>query len=77
MFKGDQHLLGDGAYFFVEELPPTPNVSSEKWAKAEAWNKHKMGYLYNKYAIIKVQINVDEIFYLDLNRKDGQEFLII
>lgn len=33
--KGDQHWLGDGAYFFVEGLPPTPDVSAEKWAKAD------------------------------------------
>lgn len=71
--KGDQHWLGDGAYFFVKGLPPSPDVSAEKWAKAEAWNKRKGAYSYRKYAIIKVQINVDEDFYLDLNTKDGQE----
>ena len=69
---GDHHWLGDGAYFFTEGLPPSPEENAEKWAVAQAWDKLKAGYAYTKFAVIKVLIEVEKEMLLDLTTMEGQ-----
>lgn len=70
--EGDEHWLGDGAYFFVEGIPTNPKISAEKWAIAEAWDKERKTFKYTDYVVIESQIKVEEALLLDLRTKDGQ-----
>lgn len=69
---GDHHWLGDGVYFFVQgNIPPSPDVSAEKWAIAQAWNSDIKSYEYRKFSVIYANIEVDEKYLLDLTTFEG------
>lgn len=71
---GDAEWLGDGVYFFTEGIPPSPQVHARRWAIATAWNKSEGQFLYDEYAVIKAEINVDKDKILDLTALEGIQF---
>ena len=71
---GDEHWLGDGVYFFTDGLG-NPQLHAERYAKLKAWDKQLGRYTYDKFAVIRVDINVHADRMLDLTASDGIELL--
>jgi hypothetical protein len=69
--KGNNHWLGDGAYFFVEGINSNTIDLAEKWAISEAFDNSSKLYLYLYYSVIESNINVRECEYLDLTCEEG------
>jgi len=72
---GPEHeqWLGDGIYFFTKGIPPEPEISAEKWAIAEAWDKKSKRYFYRKYCVIKTFAYCEIPKFLDLTDVEGIE----
>jgi len=71
---GDDQWLGDGVYFFTEGIPPSPQVHARRWAIATAWDKSEGQFLYDEYAVVKAEINMDKDKLLDLTTLEGIRF---
>jgi hypothetical protein len=73
--RGDEHWLGDGAYFFVDGFPNMhpPEKAACLWAEAEAWNNDIKKNKYTRFEVIKVSVIVDDDKFLDLTTSDGIE----
>lgn len=70
--EGDEHWLGDGAYFFVEgSAGVDPQGAAVKWAIASAYNNELKRNTYHRYSIIRAEINLDETTFLDLTTTEG------
>ncbi len=72
--KGDEHWLGDGAYFFVKGLCD-PQTAAVKWAIVNAWDKKVRRNRYPTYAVLQVSITSEEERILDLREQSGVEIL--
>lgn len=70
---GDDEWLGDGAYFFIEGLSRTPEVQAEQWAIVSAWDSELRKNKYDKYSVLKADIDVDDEYFLDLTTAEGME----
>jgi hypothetical protein len=71
--KGDDHWLGDGAYFFVRGISSKTIDLAEKWAISEAFDNKTKQYLYLNYSIVESTISVKECEFLDLTIEEGLE----
>jgi len=70
---GDDEWLGDGTYFFIEGLSRTPEVQAEQWAIVSAWDSELRKNKYDKYSVLKADIDVDDEYFLDLTTAEGKE----
>lgn len=70
---GDDEWLGDGTYFFIEGLSRTPEVQAEQWAIVSAWDSELRKNKYDKYSVLKADIDVDDEYFLDLTTAEGLE----
>lgn len=60
--------LGHGIYFFTEGISD-PIENAKEWAINQAWDKVAKRYLYQKYAVLKVEVSGERV--LDLTTTEG------
>ena len=60
--------LGHGIYFFTEGISD-PIENAKEWAINQAWDKVAKRYLYQKYAVLKVEVSGKRV--LDLTTTNG------
>lgn len=69
---GDEHWLGDGTYFFVNGITGAdPKNAAVKWAIAEAFDKRLKRNVYDRIAVLKCMIKIEDDKLLDLTTLDG------
>lgn len=68
---GDDHWVGNGAYFFVTGISSDPCADAVNWAVAHAWDKSAQANRYSQYGILQVLIEVHDEFLLDLSTLEG------
>lgn len=71
---GDDHWLGQGAYFFEEGFACCSEQQAKAWAICEAWDKELQGNKYENYTVFKVSLQVEEDYLLDLTTEAGLSF---
>jgi hypothetical protein len=64
---GDKHYLGDGFYFYEDV------VQASVWAKMKVKRKYKG----TRWAILECKIEVEEDEFLDLDKRDEQDFFFL
>lgn len=69
---GDEHWIGDGVYFFVDDIG-SGQQNAKDWAIYKAWNKKLGCNDYPYYGVIKSAIEVEDKAFLDLTTHDGVE----
>ncbi|MEI9692543.1 hypothetical protein V5074_05265 [Atlantibacter hermannii] len=60
----EDEWLGTGAYFFIEGISD-PQLDARYWAKLQAYDKETKSNRYDKYAVIKAIIKVENVLRLD------------
>lgn len=67
---GNEHWLGDGAYFFVKGVGYEPDHAAELWAEYRAYKQHSQFC-----ALLSSEINVADDAFLDLTSYEGIRIL--
>ncbi len=66
--------LGHGVYFFVEGIS-CPLQNAQDWAMCQAWDNESQVSLYNDFAVLKSEIQINEDELIDLTSLSGlQDF---
>lgn len=69
----DSHWLGDGVYFFLKGKSDYPEKQAEQWAISRAWDKDTRSNKYDHFSVLKAEILVEELNFLDLTVPEGLE----
>ncbi|GAB2633471.1 hypothetical protein [Belliella aquatica] len=73
--EGENEWIGKGTYFFIKGISSIPSDQALEWAIAEAWDNSNRINIYNRFAVIKSEIKVEEEHLLDLTIEDGVNIL--
>jgi hypothetical protein len=64
----EDEWLGHGVYFFVDGVSD-PFANAQEWARAQAYEDGR--YKYERYAVLKSEISLDEDKILDITSTEG------
>jgi len=71
--RGQHHWLGEGVYFFIDGISPSPFKDAKEWAIASAWDNEIRDYKYKRYAVLKAAIKFKQNEVWDLTTDDGKK----
>ncbi len=69
--------LGNGVYFFVEEILNPPDIDAENWAIVTSWNNDSKINTYLNYIVLEAEIELNGNIFLDLDTVEGLEIFNI
>ena len=68
--RGENHWLGQGAYFFQDGCSAGVD-DAKKWAAVQAWDKNSARNKYDRYVVLRAVIRLEKGKLLDLATDDG------
>lgn len=73
--EGVKQWLGNGVYFFVDDVSEHPHSDASNWAIAESWDNDLKEYKYECYAVIRAAVKVLEEKFLDITSNNGKKIV--